>query len=691
MKKLIFILIAIVLMAAALPVATGWLNYSGAKNFAMWTTKWLQADQVFYWQGDTIKKDSLVYTDFTSDSIGWRYIDGAVSWIRKREVSDEAYDQTSWDGVTKIAPSKNAIRDKFAAMEPVSYCATTMTVNRGTLVAGTVSDLCMAGGTDVQITELNGTDPLRVTFTFSGVVRMSDFVFYGTYNGGALHVVYVEIYNYSTSAWDYLGQFATATAKAWYSYPIYNSSAYISGGNVQVRINHQGNGVNTHNLYLDYVDVDFGGGGTSGATNLAYTASATNGIVTSDTGTDATIPAGSTTNASLMLPADKTKLNGIASGADNYGSWTLNGGGTPTTVPSGYTVNFYAGTGMSVNNSGLDLTYTNTAPMIYPGAGIPLSTGSAWGTSITDNSGNWNNSVWTLTTTGNSGSASKTGNTLNVPNYTLAGLGGITTAPTDQVHYRTASGWKAATLSSTLYTNYMTIHYTNDEYLQIDKATTSAIGLMSAADKTNLDAFTSNKSNYDAAYGNMGKVKLFGTSTYGELSASFFEWNTNSIQPIRDGSPQENSLYPITSGGVYTALQAKANLSGAAFTGAISSTSTMTATDFILSSDRNLKKDIQPLSVEWGNKIDFVSYRFKADTAQRIRYGVIAQEVEQYAPELVHTDAKGVKSVSYIDLLIVKNQHLQQQVNFLKYENMFAICLTCFLFIVAVFVRARRS
>lgn len=129
---------------------------------------------------------------------------------------------------------------------------------------------------------------------------------------------------------------------------------------------------------------------SGGATNLSYTASPTDGKVNSDTGTDATIPAGSTTNASLMLPADKTKLDGIASGADNYGSWTLNGGGTPSTVSSGYTVNYLAGTGLSVNNSGLDLTYTNTAPMTYPGAGIPLSTGSAWGTSITNNSANWN-------------------------------------------------------------------------------------------------------------------------------------------------------------------------------------------------------------------------------------------------------------------------------------------------------------
>lgn len=57
-----------------------------------------------------------------------------------------------------------------------------------------------------------------------------------------------------------------------------------------------------------------GGGGGGGATNLAYTASPTNGIVTSDTGTDATIPLVST-DAGLMSPSDKTKLDGVATGA----------------------------------------------------------------------------------------------------------------------------------------------------------------------------------------------------------------------------------------------------------------------------------------------------------------------------------------------------------------------------------------
>jgi len=58
----------------------------------------------------------------------------------------------------------------------------------------------------------------------------------------------------------------------------------------------------------------FGGGG--GVANLAYTASPTQGTVTSDTGTDAIIPAADGTNAGLFLPAEKTKLAGIAEGAE---------------------------------------------------------------------------------------------------------------------------------------------------------------------------------------------------------------------------------------------------------------------------------------------------------------------------------------------------------------------------------------
>jgi hypothetical protein len=75
-----------------------------------------------------------------------------------------------------------------------------------------------------------------------------------------------------------------------------------------------------------------GGGAT--ATNLSYASSSTQGVVTSSTGTSATIPAGSTSDASLMLPADKLKLNKIADLAGNSDAnkvLTANASGTAAT------------------------------------------------------------------------------------------------------------------------------------------------------------------------------------------------------------------------------------------------------------------------------------------------------------------------------------------------------------------------
>lgn len=53
----------------------------------------------------------------------------------------------------------------------------------------------------------------------------------------------------------------------------------------------------------------------SGSTNLTTTAAPTTVAINSDTGTDAAIAAADGTNAGLFLPAEKTKLTGIATGA----------------------------------------------------------------------------------------------------------------------------------------------------------------------------------------------------------------------------------------------------------------------------------------------------------------------------------------------------------------------------------------
>lgn len=214
--------------------------------------------------GDTIYVPDVTVFKLISDSTaatGYTRRDRLASELAKK-VSDIPYDNT-WDGVTTVAPSKNAIRDKISTMEMVQYCPTTLTVNTGTLVQGVVSDLCALGGTNVIVQENNGADPLRVTLSFSNVQRLTSFSFYGRYQGGAGHVVYIEAYNYNLSAWQLIGELGTNTTPQWYSYNIFLPTNFVSGGVVQVRFNHQGNGINTHQLILDYADVNYGGGGGS--------------------------------------------------------------------------------------------------------------------------------------------------------------------------------------------------------------------------------------------------------------------------------------------------------------------------------------------------------------------------------------------------------------------------------------------
>lgn len=62
---------------------------------------------------------------------------------------------------------------------------------------------------------------------------------------------------------------------------------------------------------------------------------------------------------------------------------------------------------LTINGTAQDLSADRTwtiAPMVYPGAGIALSTGSAWGTPIADASANWNN-AYTYRLTSASGTA----------------------------------------------------------------------------------------------------------------------------------------------------------------------------------------------------------------------------------------------------------------------------------------------
>ena len=86
-------------------------------------------------------------------------------------------------------------------------------------------------------------------------------------------------------------------------------------------------------------------------------------------------------------------------------------------------------------------------------------------------------------------------------------------------------------------------------------------------------------------------------------------------------------------------------------------TSTVTATNFILSSDERLKENIEKAR-DNRIKADWKTFELKTEKGQK-RYGVIAQELEKTNPEFVREDTQGFKSVAYIDLLIAKIAELE--------------------------------
>ena len=99
-------------------------------------------------------------------------------------------------------------------------------------------------------------------------------------------------------------------------------------------------------------------------------------------------------------------------------------------------------------------------------------------------------------------------------------------------------------------------------------------------------------------------------------------------------------------------------------TGATVFSNTVTATNFILSSDERLKENIGEVC-DNRVKADWKTFELKTEKGQK-RYGVIAQELEKTNPEFVREDSKGFKSVAYIDLLIAKIAELEARLEKLE-------------------------
>ena len=90
-------------------------------------------------------------------------------------------------------------------------------------------------------------------------------------------------------------------------------------------------------------------------------------------------------------------------------------------------------------------------------------------------------------------------------------------------------------------------------------------------------------------------------------------------------------------------------------------TSTLTCQTLVQTSQRDQKKDIGNINKTKTIAIPFKEYKYKSESGDRKRYGVVVEDIEAHYPELVHIDADGIKGVNYIDLLVKRVAELEKE------------------------------
>lgn len=301
------------------------------------------------------------------------------------------------------------------------------------------------------------------------------------------------------------------------------------------------------------------------------------------------------------------------------------------------------------------------APMVYPGAGIPVSTGTAWsGTTWGVDYGCTYGENYKLSTSGGiyafvSGGYSAIGHTHSGTYEPILGNPGTS----GYVLSSTTGGTRSWVAQTTAYSLPLANGTGLRGGIQLGFTETGAsLALQVAAEKAYITltksaienvftgAITTHTHNYAGLNGSSSNS--FAALDYTISTCAITLQKTGTSLGFYNGS---SWILTLATGGNLTA------------------TGTMTATNFILNSDRRLKQNIKPITFSNIDRVKFVQFDMKADSSHRTRYGVIAQDVEKIAPELVYTNEKGMKSVAYIDLLIAKIESLENRIKKLENEK----------------------
>ena len=98
----------------------------------------------------------------------------------------------------------------------------------------------------------------------------------------------------------------------------------------------------------------------------------------------------------------------------------------------------------------------------------------------------------------------------------------------------------------------------------------------------------------------------------------------------------------------------------------------ITANDFITTSDKRIKKDINTIEDGLGKVSELRGVTYTNTRTNKSCVGVIAQEVEEVLPDVVHEGENGMKAVAYgnmVGVLIEAVKELKEKVEYLESKS----------------------
>ena len=268
---------------------------------------------------------------------------------------------------------------------------------------------------------------------------------------------------------------------------------------------------------------------------------------------------------------------------------------------------------------------------------------------------------------------------------TLTGDLTLSGAPTNNLHAATKAYVDSAVTGGTGSLTTDTISEgTNNLYYTDARADARATLRINAATTDNIDEGSSNlyftnaraRTEIEGADLDLGTNKILYSNVYNNLSdlpsaASYHGMFAHVHSTGRGYFAHASNWVPLANSSEITTYTAGngLSLSGAnEFSMSGSYTGSFTATgDVTAYSDKRLKRNIETITnaVDTVSKLRGVNY----EKDGRNSTGVIAQEIEEVLPQVVHTDADGMKSVAYgniVGILIEAIKEQQKEIEELK-------------------------